>query len=319
MRMYLNAVKKLGFVWNFALITIIYLASMIYLDTQLDLSMLSNFNMKDISIVFLFFIMSILLRYYRWHLLMIYQGVEHKLFGGFLFYVAGFAYTATPGKVGELSRAFFYNRINIPSYTVVSSFILERFFDLIVVLLMAGLLLLQYPSLHLVAYFIIVIILAVVFFVYNISLLRFICKLIKRLGVNRLTKLFIFFYLISKGIRSMLTIRVTVLSFTLGLFAWSCTSLILVYICYIFQLNIPLEKLYAIYPTAMLAGAISFIPGGLGATEAIIVFLLNNLGVSLSVSSAIAILVRLSTLWLAMLFGVLFSLLSNYHLRNSSE
>lgn len=319
MKTYLNVVKRWGLVWNFALITLIYLVSMVYLDSQLDLSMLGNFHVKDIAMVFMLFVMSISLRYYRWHLLMIYQGVEHKLYRGLLFYVSGFAYTATPGKVGELSRVYFYNRIKVPSYTVVSSFILERFFDLIVVLFMAGLLLLQYPTLHLVAYFIIVIILTVIFFVYNTYALRSMCKLIKRLGVNRLTKLFLLFYLISKSIRCMLTIRITVLSFIFGLFAWSCTSFILVYVCYVFQLNIPFEKLYTIYPTAMLAGAVSFIPGGLGATEAVIIFLLNNLGVPISISSAIAILVRLSTLWLAMLFGVLFSLLSSYHLRNVSE
>jgi uncharacterized protein (TIRG00374 family) len=103
----------------------------------------------------------------------------------------------------------------------------------------------------------------------------------------------------------------------LGVAAWSCTSFILVYFCSIFNLNIPFYQAVSIYPAAMLAGAVSFIPGGVGATEAVIVFILNEFGMPIAMATIIALMARFATLWLAMLSGILCTFVSSFMLTKS--
>ena len=55
----------------------------------------------------------------------------------------------------------------------------------------------------------------------------------------------------------------------------------------------------------MLIGALSFVPGGVGTTEAAIVVMLGANGVSADTALAVAIGIRLVSLWLAVLVGML--------------
>jgi len=61
----------------------------------------------------------------------------------------------------------------------------------------------------------------------------------------------------------------------------------------------------AIYCLSILAGAASFIPGGLGATEAAIVLLLSAAGVGQTDAIPASLISRSLTLWLAVGIGVL--------------
>jgi len=59
-----------------------------------------------------------------------------------------------------------------------------------------------------------------------------------------------------------------------------------------------------IFAVALLVGAASMVPGGLGATEAALVYQLHQSGMALPAAVAAAIALRLSTLWFAILLGV---------------
>ena len=63
-----------------------------------------------------------------------------------------------------------------------------------------------------------------------------------------------------------------------------------------------------IFVQATLFGAASIIPGGLGATEAALVFQLVERGVSDGIAMSLAISIRLVTLWVGMLIGAAFLL-----------
>ena len=58
----------------------------------------------------------------------------------------------------------------------------------------------------------------------------------------------------------------------------------------------------------LLAGALSFIPGGIGATEAVMYLLLTQTGVDSATALIIPLINRISTLWYAVLLGLLSSL-----------
>ena len=54
----------------------------------------------------------------------------------------------------------------------------------------------------------------------------------------------------------------------------------------------------------MLAGALSFMPGGLGGAEAVMIALLTLNGVPMPVAVAATVFIRLATLWFAVVIGL---------------
>ncbi len=55
----------------------------------------------------------------------------------------------------------------------------------------------------------------------------------------------------------------------------------------------------------MLAGAVSFLPGGLGGAEAAMLTLLIYGGLELPEAAAVTLVIRITTLWFAVLLGLL--------------
>lgn len=69
--------------------------------------------------------------------------------------------------------------------------------------------------------------------------------------------------------------------------------------------DLGLAECLRIFAVAMLLGAASMVPGGLGATEAALVYQLVAAGMDMAAAVAAAIALRLSTLWFAILLGVI--------------
>ena len=68
--------------------------------------------------------------------------------------------------------------------------------------------------------------------------------------------------------------------------------------------NVSLPWAVAIYAASTLVGAISTLPGGLVGTEATLVALLQQAGTARGPASVATLLVRVVTLWFAVLVGV---------------
>ncbi len=77
------------------------------------------------------------LRYARWYWLLKWAGYEVHLLRGWLAYLSGFALTATPGKVGELIRIRYFERLGVAADKVMSAFVFERALDILVVFALA--------------------------------------------------------------------------------------------------------------------------------------------------------------------------------------
>ena len=58
-----------------------------------------------------------------------------------------------------------------------------------------------------------------------------------------------------------------------------------------------------VYSVSVLAGALSFIPGGIGSTEAVMILLLKLLGADTATAVAATLICRLATLWFAVILG----------------
>jgi uncharacterized protein (TIRG00374 family) len=74
-------------------------------------------------------------------------------------------------------------------------------------------------------------------------------------------------------------------------------------------LDFDLDVLQAIgiYGISMLAGAISFLPGGLGGAEAAMMALLTAGGATIATAALATVICRVVTLWFAVFIGVVVS------------
>ena len=89
-----------------------------------------------------------------------------------------------------------------------------------------------------------------------------------------------------------------------SLCAWGFECL--VYYLILLNINIDFGIFWASfsYAFATIAGAVSMLPGGIGVTEGSLTFLLTQKGISNSTAVATTLLVRIITLWFAVLVGV---------------
>ena len=90
----------------------------------------------------------------------------------------------------------------------------------------------------------------------------------------------------------------------LGILAWFSEGAALWVILRGLDANVSLPLAIAIYAASTLVGAISTLPGGLVGTEGTMVALLQQAGTARGPASVATLLVRLVTLWFAVLVGV---------------
>ena len=121
-------------------------------------------------------------------------------------------------------------------------------------------------------------------------------RVIVRLGVGVATAL--------SAARSLLSPGALLYGFLLGLAAWGLEGLGLYTLGSLFPAaHLGAAAGVGIYAVAVLVGAISFLPGGLGGTEAVMTALLTAQGFSVGDALLVTILCRIVTLWLAVCIG----------------
>jgi uncharacterized membrane protein YbhN (UPF0104 family) len=289
---------------GFAILTLVYVGALILIDRRnhvfehiIDLATI-------LPAVALFAFVSFALRYWRWRWLLGRQGFDVHWKQGFLAYLSGFALTASPGKLGELMRVRYFGSMGVPPDQVIACFIFERLLDLIAVLLLLMLLVGTVPGIP-VAFTFVVAVTALVLVVLRCAGVW--ARLARYLQNAQWPNLAGFFLMIGQGLKAALRFfRPAELGICLsiGLAAWTMQSLGCVYLIGKLDILVPWLIAFSLYPLALLVGAASMSPGGLGSTEAAMIVVLNQFGVPFDRATIAAIGIRLSTLWFAIVLGV---------------
>ena len=222
-----------------------------------------------------------------------------------LTYIAGFAFTVSPGKVGEMARARYYSRLGVSLSNVAGAFFVERLMDVMAMLVLAALLATAAPRYHAAMWSAGVMVVATLV---CLSLTPWdaisrwleatprLPRALARLGAGTTKAL--------GAARSLLSPSALLSGFLLGLAAWGLEGVGFYLLGSMFpnaHLGVTLGA--GIYAVAVLVGAISFLPGGLGSTEAVMAALLTAQGFTVADALLVTIVCRLVTLWLAVLIG----------------
>lgn len=244
------------------------------------------------------------LRYWRWRGLL--SRLGHDVFGTrpLLAYVAGFAFTASPGKVGELVRIRYYATLGIPHADVIACFVFERVVDLLVLAVLAAFISGEGIGFAVAGLFVALVVAAVCAIAHADALRRRLQFELRRRGRARL----------ARGVRSLLRgialtrrfwpLAISIPAFAIGLAAWAAQCLGYSAVLLILGHHLPWWALISVPPAAILIGAASMMPGGIGTTEAATVLLLTHFGSELDQSVLAAVAMRVGSIWFSTLLGL---------------
>ena len=304
-------------VFSLVFITLAYVTLLVVIDLKKDIfDELVTFA-SILPAAMIISLLSYSIRFYRWSWLLARAGDSTPAGKGFLAYLSGFALTATPGKIGELLRIRYYSHMGVRHQRIISAFIYERAFDLIAVLMIALLAAFQLGAYLSISVFVICILVLVILLAKNPSWLGFIAA---NLRAHRFRKLSRLVKALRDGLHGIhLWINPVDISISLatGLTAWLLTAYVFVWLLSSLGVDIPTLYAIAIYPIAMLVGAASMLPGGIGTTEAAIVALLVALETPVTIATVAAIGIRIASMWFSIVCGLAAMLILEYkHAQN---
>lgn len=258
------------------------------------------------------------LRFVRWqaYLAALGYAVPHQ--PGAIIYLAGFSLTTTPGKAGELLRGVFLQHYGVSLTHGAVAFLSERLSDLLAVVLLALLGATLFPHGWGVAAVGLAFILLAQIVLSQPGLLNAVSKKLQRHtgNIGRLTRQVL---LVLLEARRCHTPRLLFTSTVLSVVAWAAEACAFYLILHWMGVTTGLAFAVSVYALSMLAGAISFMPGGLGSAEAVMISLLLWAGVDDSHAIAATVMIRLTTLWFAVALGGLALLCGGKALRRPAE
>jgi uncharacterized membrane protein YbhN (UPF0104 family) len=236
-------------------------------------------------------LLNYLLRGLRWRMWMAAYGRPLGLAKGLRLYLAGYTFTPTPGNIGEAARGLMLARHPLSAAQSLAIFGAERLADLLGLLLMC---------------------LPVAWWVAGLGgPLAYAMLLVGGLAVVGVLAIF-------SGFGQGLLTRVSWLSdarqclatrplawFSLTSLAWAAQGLAVWLLCRDAGLSIGMLQAAGFYAMAMVGGALSLLPAGLGGTEVLLTGLLVVHGASAAQALGITVLARVLTLWFAVAIGAL--------------
>ena len=216
-------------------------------------------------------------------------------------YLAGFALTTTPGKAGEALRGVLLKRLGVPYPQSLAAFSSERLSDLLAIVALALFGLTFYPVAQpMVAVGAAAILVALIVLSNERLLERFQGAIRGESRNANLRRQLLQILLQARRCHAPLLLAWAT---ALSLAAWAAEAWAFSLILHWMGLDIALAFAVFVYAISTLAGALSFLPGGLGGTEAVMVALLISAGVADGEAIAATILIRGATLWFAVAIG----------------
>ncbi len=265
------------------------------------------FPVVDLVLVLLLVTVGWLIRGWRFHYYLINIGEKVPFVYSTMTFLAGFALTGTPGKVGEAMKGVFLKRDYGVSITrVVGVVVVERLMDLFGVLILGSFSLLFFPGWRNIFLALAGIVIAGGIFLCMEKIYRPILEAMSRLPLVS--------WMASKTLRILLSgkdlmkPRIFIVGLIVSVIAWAMEAISLYIVMKGFGLPGTLTEANFVYCFSTILGALSMLPGGIGGTEASMMGLFSYLGISYSDGLPAVILIRVCTLWYAIFAGMAFSL-----------
>ncbi len=282
---------------------VLYAGATIASDRDAILSALAGFPSVTLAAVLALVVFGWLLRGWRFHYYLAKSHPDVGLGYSLEVFLAGFALTGTPGKVGEAVKGVFIKRdYGVPTAKVVGIVLVERLMDLLAVLVLASFSLLlfsQWKGTFLVCTGVVAgggvalclesVFRPVLTTAGRISFLEKPCRWV--------------LHALMTG-RDLMTPRILAVGLVVSTISWGLEAICMYLVLHGLNLSATLLQANFVYCFSTLIGALSMLPGGIGGTELGMVGLLGFMGTPYAAALPAVILIRLCTLWFAILVGI---------------
>ncbi len=248
-------------------------------------------------------LLNYVLRIARWDMYL--RSLGHILPRRFvaLSFMAGFAFTLSPGKLGEMMRARYYQPKGVPVSAVSGAFFVERLLDLLVMILLAVAVLAELERYRLFLWVAVALVGGLLACVALVPWPR-VAAMLARRPHGRIVRLGQSAVNMFVSARTFLSPAMLLTGLGIGMVAWGAEAIGLQLVAEVIlpgHLSVP--GAMGVYAIAIIVGALSFLPGGLGSTEAVMVALLVAHGFDTPQAILLTLICRLLTLWLAVFIG----------------
>lgn len=246
-----------------------------------------------------------LLRFLRWarYLALLDAPVSWRI--NLAVYFSGFALTTSPGKLGETLRSLLLKPHGVPASASLAAFFAERVSDLLAILVLTALGLWAYsPARPVVG----LALAAVIVFLVLVQWTGLITAIdnwaMKR--TQQWARLLAKLCEIVLHFRRCFSVTAMAMGLAIGVLAWFAEGFGFWWLLAALGHPLPLTTAVFIYAFAMLVGGLSFLPGGLGSSEAVMIGLLVLNGFPEPAAVTATLICRLATLWFAVGLGAIF-------------
>ena len=288
---------------------LLYVGAMIYFDIGPVADTLQGYAWGLFGVALALSAGNYLLRFLKWELALGWLGVRRDapdlgLGRSLTIYLAGLSMSVTPGKVGEVLRSLLLKASDgVPFTRTAPIVVADRLTDLVALVILSLVGVAQFPSYLPVVVVTAVLVVAAVIVLGSPRLLHAVLRFGTRIpGVRRLASRA---EPLVDSTAALLKIRVILILSLISVVGWGLECIGFWLIVGGFGIDAPLSLCTFLWAAGTLVGALSFLPGGLGATEGSLVVAAQSLlvGVTQPIAVAATLLGRFATLWFGELVG----------------
>lgn len=217
-------------------------------------------------------------------------------------YFSGFALTTSPGKLGE---TVLLKPCGVPASASLAAFFAERVSDLLAILALTAIGLWDYAP----ARPVVGLALFLAFAALLLAQWRALLLAAERWAATRSrgwARLLVKLCAIVLHFRRCFSPSAMMMGLALGIPAWLAEGLGFWWLLDALGHPLPVTRAVFVYAFAMLVGGLSFLPGGLGSSEAVMIGLLSLYGLPEATAVTATLICRLATLWFAVALGAIF-------------
>lgn len=280
-----------------------------FTDTKKVTETISKLSMLNLAFLLALVAFLILLRAYRWKLLLAAGGMKVSTREIFAPYAAGLTVSVmTPGKVGDVFRCFLIDRNKMKLANSLGSVMTERLQDFILLLLLSGYGISTMKKLDaapIIATAVLISLLVLIFasrrFARRVFWFSFsTASRIRKIHEKHVDSMKTFYYTVRRSATRPEFYASAVLTALIWGLEFERISLISKFL----GMQIPFSSVVSIYPAAIVVGVITMIPGGLGSTDFSVFALLSMLGYPAYFLSALIVVDRFVSFWYVIMIGL---------------
>jgi len=297
-----RAIRQHG-IWVTALLTVVVFFGLFFVgDASQVISALLVVDLWRVGVVFLLATISYGVRFLKWEYYIRHLDIDIPLKTSLIVFFSGLMMVVTPGKTGEVWKAWFLRDLRDVSVSQTASVVgAERATDLIALSAFAflGLFIYQRSSVVLIG--------MILLFLLGISLLQWRTFSLRVLGLlesvpiigSYAAELEEFY----ENTYTLFKLRPVSIAFFISLVAWGLEGVALWVVLSGFSSEAALIGALFVFGLGSVVGAASLLPGGLAAAEASMVGMLVILGYTQTIAVSATVIIRVGTLWYGAILG----------------